>query len=476
MTRLYRPTLHDLRVFHVPAAEQQAIAYVEAALEHIAAVVSVEDAGELREELEGRRDQTFARDLRYPLVRSRDFYPVRGCEPLTVAFFAYLEGVDLLVHIIWHLDDEADRQLFTELQRRVWSGPTDGLDRDLGQGLLLSAVVESGADTGVGLAERILTPYARPEGGLVELPLQLQPDGATLYVPARMPMREDPHVAVLLYTDREAEASPAADRFVTVEWPLLVLYQRRIDALYLGEYRDGLGDALRDAGTTLRRELAERFAPHPGRPAGAPALLAASNPSTAQQALAHLSGPQYRLLERLGEAERCAYEATVNLDNLRRLLRASPVLRPTGTPEGREGRDEVPASIPLLRRARQMVDQMETDIAAARLLAERAERAVDVIQTQADVLEATYERLLSFIIGVVGTALAVGEVVDPTTARVLYREWGLGVLWEAVGLAPLGPEDADEVLLGVRLLCMGIAMAIAWTLISLSVAGKQLTR
>jgi hypothetical protein len=451
---LYRPTLHQIHALHWHhAGLEAAFACVADGLEHVARVVAPEAAQALRRQLGlARRHGLHPRDARYPLVRSADLYPVPEHTPLRAAFFAYQDGTALLLHFMWHWDGDGDVKTFQALRTWLWSPAGQEVRGDLGEGLLLTAALQEPATDDEALAREMLAPFEGLEGSLTRLPL----NGATLYVHLRAPLHPTRWPAVILFDSPEVERGRAADRLVTVEWPLVVLYHLRVERLYLEEYRQQVVPRLVRQGPALRRALEATFAQSTNGPEGnpEPELLASSDLKQMQRALIRLSGPQYALLDALSAAERCAHDGRRDMRNLEEAMRSALATPLTDT--GLAAADAEATVAALTRRARHFVAQIEADASEARALAERAARAVDVLRTQADIIEADYERRLNWVIGLVGTAIAMAQLVDERVARALYSlVLARPLAW--VGI-PLGSGDSDAVILLIRVLAVFLSL------------------
>jgi len=460
-TRLYRPTLHQIYALHWHhAGLEEAFACVGEGLQHVGHAIEAPAAQELQAQLEAaRRRGLHPRDARAPLVRSDALYPVPGEAPLRAAFLAYQDGTALLIHLIWHWDGEGDETTFRQLCTRRWDPQCQGAPGELGEGWLLTAALQEPVADELALARKILSSVVEEVGTLTRLPLT----GAALYVPARRPLYPAPWPAVLLFESPEVERSRAADRLVTLEWPLVVLYHLRVERVYFDRYRPQVVPQLIRHGPALRRALETTFTPLTDgtQSEGEPALLARRHVGELQRALTRLSGPQYALLKAISDAERCAHDARRDLRNLEEAVRSALSLPLKNTPS--TAADVERSIVELLRPARHYVAQMETDATEARTLAERVARAVDVLRTQADIIEADYERRLNWVIGLVGTAIAMAQLVDQHVARVVARtlyELGLQRLLTRVGIA-LPPPDSDGVILLVR----GLAVLLSLLLV-----------
>ncbi len=410
MSSLYRPTIHQIHV--LPAAGETAcFAWTEAALNHLARWVSAEEVQPLRDQLAAARERGQPeRDARVALVRSHALYPVPDDSPLCAALFAYWEGASLILHFIWHWDGDGDASIFAALREFLWQPPSD-LTEHAGEGLLLTAALKEEVDDRAALAEALLKELSQRSTALAALTLR----GATLHVPRRRSLTPAAYPAVLLFDDSEVEKTPAADRFATVIWPLVVLYTLRVEGVYLRAYRNTVDTRLREGGEALSQRLDALFGEEAGNEHG---LF--SSPEPAQAALASLMTAQHRLYQALAEAEEQIQNARRDLVNLTEIL--SEALTP--------GQERLPltASFPetAIRQvsapARRMVAQMEADAAQARVWAERAAHAVDALRTQADLLQARYEWSLNWVIGLVGSAIAAAQLVDTDMARNL-RAW-----------------------------------------------------
>ncbi len=446
MPSLYRPTVHQIQV--IPETGENAVARVEAALDHLARWIPTEEVAHLRNQLAAACIQEQpARDARIALVRSRALYPVPDHFPLRVAFFAYREGVSLILHFIWHWDGDGDEGTFAILRDFLWRPPPD-LAEHAGEGLLLTAALKEEVDDRAIVAEALLSTLGQRPTALALLTLR----GATLHVPRRRPLTPATYPAILLFDNPEIEEASASDRFATVVWPLVVLYTLRVEQVYLRVYRNHIDTRLREEGEVLCRRLEELFGRESGR---------FFSPRPAQAALTSLIAAQHRLYQTLAEAEAQLRDVQRDLANL------TDILAETLT----TGKEPLTAYSPevmvrlVSAPVRRMVNQMEADVAQARVWAEQAAHGVDALRIQADLLETNYEWVLNWVIGLVGTAIAMAQLVDSAAAKVLRAWLNAGLAW--LHISHRIPEDHAGVLV-VRVFVMLLAMLIVAVLLKIT--------
>ena len=450
----YRPTLHQFYVFHWAEASERLFDYIAQALQHLAPQLPADAQQALNDELERKRGRNFEHDKRFPFVRSQRLYPVTNHPDLYVAFFAYQEGPDMLLHFIWHLKKEAPDDYFTQqLSQYLWPGPQHEALGQLGESILLSAVIQDNTLDQQALATQLSRHFTHPESNVSPIALNLN-GAATLYIQSQIPLNQKRSGAILFYESPQSEASSLADQLVTVEWPLIILYQLRLEQLYLKRYRNHLFEPMLNQNRALRKILAEHFAtPSEGQLSP---LFTSQNLKKIQRALTQLSGPQYHQLETLNQVEGCAQEAQLELKNLIQQLERSSAFQQSNWQ-------------PIIYQAEHYHDQLASDISSARHLAERASQAIQLLQTQADLLGTASDRQLNFIIGITGTALAVGQLIDNETAELLYVvvDTLIGILWQSAGLPPLTEENKTLILASVRLIIILLSILLAWLLLSI---------
>ena len=468
MIRLYRPTVHQIVILDREVLEwTEALQLCGAALETLSGFLAGPIVDGLRAQLAQAQRRVPALDARYPVVRGGGLQPAVDDERLRLGYWAYQEGTALFLHTICLWDDEADAHLFARrlcpLARQLHPHPP--APGHLGTAYLLTAALPDGSS----LTEEREKELVRAILGDTELAERLRRGrlpGVTFFVDPLDLLEEAPIREVLLFDDPEVEDTPAVGRLALVEWPLISLYRLRLRRLYLAQHRQGLAREMeaRIAGLVeaLRRSLG-RASEHRGQ--RIPALLACPNLSRLQDALTAIGGPQYGLLEVLAGAEELLSSARLDLENLERATARLMSLQPKegGRPASPREVEEVAET--LMERLRRDIAQMDAELVPARQVAERAARAVDVMKTLADILEAGYERRLNWVIGLVGTALAVGQLVDERAARALYN-LGLDRLLLRMGI-PLGSGDRDPVILLIRGLAVFLSLLAVGALLRL---------
>jgi hypothetical protein len=445
---LYRPTLHQVRVFNLdPVDPPVMLAVLRTAVEHVAQVLAPEAATALRDQVAPSRQLSLQpRDVRYPLVRSTSLYPVLNQAPLHAALLAYQDGSSLLLHCIWHWDGEGDEETIRRLLTRRWSGPSEGVTGDRGESLLLTTVPLAGKECGSTHAAALFGLIAPP----TEMPLlPLTLDGATLYVQQwQLPELQARWPALLLFHDREAEASAAADRLVTVDWPLVALYHLRLEHC-LQDYRERVAPEIQRRMEVMSTALAQVFTPS-GTNQQPPRVLTTADPNRLQDAVERLAEPQYALLETLGEAESVQHYVRRELENMQRRIAQLPMIASATAMAPGTTADTLQAA--LAGRAQHGLRQIEADVAQVQHQAERrTARAVEVLRTRTEIIDTLYDRLRNWVIGLLGVLLTLGQVLDKDVAKLLYTDFGVGRVWEYLGGMPLS-QAQDRVLLYIRLL------------------------
>ena len=458
----YRATLHQFWLFHWAEAEEQVFTYIEDALKQLAEKLPTDAYRALWAELSSKKGRKFEHDIRFPFVRSETLYPVANPanqEPLYVAFFAYQEGPDMLLHFIWFLDGQASADYFTQtLGEHLWTGPkkADGTPVErLGESILLSAVVEDREFDQSSAAMQLVQHFSHGESDIHALPVHLN-GNATLYIQAQTPLNQTRSTTLLFYESKKSEESEEADQFATVEWPLVVLYQLRLEHLYLKRYRASLRRSLIQQNRTLRQVLNQHFATSDKQQL--PRVFRDGSLRTNQQALNALSGPQYHQLERLKQAEEYAEVMQLELENLSQTLQRSNAFQ----------HDDWQ---PITYQAQQDKKQLQSDITATRHLTERASSAITILQAQTDLLGTSNDRKLNFIIGIVGTALAVGQLVDTNAAAHLYDMTAcllnLSSAWHPFSLPALTETNKMTYLVATRFIATCLSIPIAWAVLTL---------
>jgi hypothetical protein len=445
---LYRPTLHQVRVFNLdPVDPPVLLAVLRAAVEHVAQVLAPEAATALRDQVAPSRQLSLQpRDARYPLVRRTVLYPVLNQAPLHAALLVYHDGIGLLLDCIWHWDGEGDEETIRHLLTRRWSGPSEGVMGDLGESLLLTAVPPAGKECGATHAAALFHLIAPP----TEMPLlPLTLDGATLYVQQWQLPDQARWPALLLFHDRETEASAAAARLVAVDWPVVALYHLRLEH-YLQDYRQRVAPDLQRCMEDMSKALAEVFTPSGTNKQQPPRVLTTADPNRLQDAVERLAEPQYALLEILGEAESVQHHVRRELENIQRRIAQLPMVASATAMAPGATADILQAA--LAGRAQHGLRQIEADVAQVQHQAERrTARAVEVLRIRTEIVDTLYDRLRNWVIGLLGVLLTLGQVLDKDVAKLLYTDFGVGRVWEYLGGMPLS-QAQDRVLLYIRLL------------------------
>ena len=458
---LYRPTLHQIRVFDREQVDSQMLlTVVRDAVEHIAHILAPEDAEALRSQVAPDRPLHLPpRQARYPLVRSTALYPVPGRTPLKAALLAYQEGTSLLLHCTWHWDGEGNAETVRLFLTQRWPGGAALQSHDRGESLLLTAVPTDGKACEASYARPLFAHLVPPEAAAI--PLQdLVLDGATLYVQQWLLPRQAPWPALVLFHDRDTEASPAADRLATVDWPLIALYHLRLEH-YAQEYRERVAPALEQRLVAMRDTLKAVFTPPGQQPLAH--VLTTPDPHRLQRALVCLAQPQYALLDTLGAAENAQHHVRRELENLQQRLAHLPLVAVPGTLAPVATTDRLQAT--LAGRARQALRQIEADVAQVKHQAEqRTARAMEVLRTRNDILSTLYDKQRNWLIGLVGIFLALAQVLDKEVARVLYTYGGVERVWLFLGGTPVAwsQNPDDPRLFYIRLgIIVGLTLVLA---------------
>jgi len=103
--------------------------------------------------------------------------------------------------------------------------------------------------------------------------------------------------------------------------------------------------------------------------------------------------------------------------------------------------------------------QIEVDLSYDHNLADQVRDAIETLRTQADILEAGYERRLGIIVAILGTALAAGEALSDTIAK---------LIWQWFRLAPPNVSPSEQALVFTRILVMLGSGLLTWLLITLA--------
>jgi len=455
MSHLYRPTVHQLRVLDRLLLDwSTALREVEAVLDWLTPHLGKSDVAELRAQLDSARCESPSIDARYWAVQSRHFLATSDEPGLRVRFLAYQEGGALLLHTAWLWDGQAGVERFA---RTPCPPQRDSPSRGhLGVAYLWTAALAEGhppADE-----DRLLQAILELAGGSTCRPRVRLP-GLILVANLLDQLREASLQDVALFDSPRVAKSLAVGHLTLVEWPLWSLARLRLRHLYLAEHHRRLLPALQstseDVASALGRTVGQRDR------IGQPILLVRPQLGKLQGALITLSGPQYQMLELLADAEKRLRAAYLELGNLERSIARAvgALLAQAGEAKPAELRTELDEV--LTGYLRRDVAQTDADLLPFRHLAERATRSFEVLATQADILEAVYERRLNWVIGVVGIALAMLQIVNKAAAQVIYECLGMGRLWEALGGLPLGQKPDDLVLPFVHISIISILLLVS---------------
>jgi hypothetical protein len=379
------------------------------------------------------------------LLSLPDLYPVTGDELLKLTLLAHQEADSLVIHWLWFYPGRAHPAVFWEqIRPRLWSPPEADLLL-LGESCYLTAVVEEGsAPARKELAGQILRGWLGPDTfPQVQDLAEVEWPVGHLYLDLDGPQR--PRVAgppvlytVLFYPNSQIEDSDRVGQLVYQELPLLELYRHKVYFLYRQEYQGHLRPAL-DEGQGRLSQLLEDLRREPPR-----SILRGKDLGRLQRALTDLAGPYFRVSATLAEANQLHQTVQVNLENVGRALgRIAPGMALALWPE------------PLARMGR----QIEVDLSYDHNLADQVRDAIETLRTQADILEAGYERRLGIIVAILGTALAAGEALSDTIAK---------LIWQWFTLAPPNVSPSEQALVFTRILVMLGSGLLTWLLITLA--------
>jgi hypothetical protein len=483
MSHLERLGLHQIIVLNLAAAPQRPASDVAAAAKYIAGMLDSQDATRFLQGLALDRAGDWQPDVQYSLVRNAQFHPVIGKDPIRIGFRAYQDGEAVIIHLIWYWPASGSVDTFARLWSCHWPVPQVAAPGYVGQGLLWTAgrseARDDEQDSSNDSAEQLARATMRVCG---QEPAHLTPlllPGAALYTALHGPMRRHDWPTVLFFENAAIENSLAADRWVLDEWPMVVKYALLMEHIYLQDYRvkvlPELVSTCQQLTTALQATFATRDKPEKGKeealsaatPMGmafrgatpmVPDVLATTDPSAVEVALSRLGGPQHLLLTALGEGERLKREARRYLRNMEDHLQRLPVLDPNRDATAWASEKTV---LSVTTRARHWADQIDAGVGEAHDLGERGANAIAVLNTQAQAVGATHERLLNEVIAVVGAGLGAAQLFDTDAARVLYG----GLLILSDWPANQQPTEADLFLL--RFLAVVLTSVLAWIIFRL---------
>ena len=433
--KIHRPSIHQLRVLEWSEAGRDAT-FSELAehIEHMAQWLPENVTSSWRNQLANVEASNIleSRDLRAEIIGSADFSPTLKDSRIKAALFAYQEGTSVLMHSIWTFGGQSDVTWFERIASRLRYSMR-GLQGHLGEGLLFTGV-PIGSKHWVDTAQQLL--------GLPAVPIPM--NGCTFFVPDRLPLQLNVWRAVLFFNTVHGEQSLAAGRLVTLEWPRIVQYHRRLDHMYLDIYRSGVATQHASREKNLRDVIGAAFAK------GDDQHIGSSRPS---EDLVRIAGAQYSLLQALGEAERLGHEARREYENL---IRETHCLASVTIPAARDdGADSIPAVATRTRiendastalmviadRGRHFVEQILSDVAAMKISVETADRALTDLRTQADIAVTAYTRRLSWIVAIIGLVAALPVIIDNGLAIQLYKVGGFDGLSRHIFGSRLPVED-----------------------------------
>jgi len=357
------------------------------------------------------------------------------------------DGLLLLLAAHWDVSDVTPEQATEQLQGLRWLFPADVDCLQWGTWLLWSGIAPLQDSDG---ARRLLVRWGEPGVLLTPLPLplgilhiDLSPRSAGVH-----PL----HRRAVLWLTPQTEESPELVRLWRDQWPLLTLYQHKADYFFWRDYRAVRLETLKQC----RRQLEEALIRT--RP-----VLHSPHPSPLQEAVVRVDRPYADHNLHYAAATELLAAAQINLENLGRVARRIVALRPEQGAVANNGEMLAATAEALQEQARRDVRQLEADLQFHRLLLERADRAVDILRTQADILEAQYERWLILAGSFLGSVLAAAELIGNEETTTLWH------------LLPWVAPDArlsQSGLLGARLLIMlliGLLFSLlAWLLVNMA--------
>lgn len=353
----------------------------------------------------------------------------------------------LLLAAYWDVSDVTPEQATEQLQGLRWAFPADADCLQWGTWLLWSGIAPLQEGEG---ARRLLVRWGEPEAPLTPLPLPF----GTLHIDLgpRLVGVHPLHRRAVLWLTPQTEESPELVRLWRDQWPLLALYQHKADYFFWRDYRALRIESLRRGRQRLEEALLSTRS-----------VLHSPHPAPLQKAVVRVDRPYGDHNVRYAAATELLAAAQINLENLARVTRRIVAPRRNERAVATSGAMLAATAEALQEQARRDVRQLEADLRFHRLLLERADRAVDILRTQADILEAQYERWLILAGSFLGSVLAAAELIGNEETQMLWH------------LLPRVAPDAQLShfgLLGARVLIMlliGLLFSLlAWLLVSIA--------
>lgn len=468
MMRIHRPTVHQVRVCSWDAINNaQTSRHIKSFVDAAAAQLPDSAAAALRKQVQLIKlvDKSERR-----LLAKCGPYEVRDGAPLRMAVRIWQSGADLILHLIWRYPDSRDLDAIEAIGAggRLLAPSTE--DNWLGDGLLATAATgPSAADN-----ERQLANI----GAALMRGLEANPAGAgtaegirlgagTLFVTGGLSPTQKVWPAALLFDTAEMDADPddsdvdanvGADRDAGVEetttfalmlWPLVVQYRLRLLRSF-ELFRRSEASLLRETAAQVDSLLGTDFKDLGG-------LMDSDSPAQAEAALARLGAAQHLLLHALGLCEQREAAMRRDLESLLRhaaQLPAFPVhtgaVAVVASSASRLALEE--QTVGNLRLA---LEHVSADTEQGRLTATRAARALEILNTQSNLLGARYSRWVTFLLGAIGVALTLGQLVTQEAARWLYDWTVLGRAWDTFSGRPIAEGLQSIELVLFRLAVIG---------------------
>lgn len=439
-----RPAFHQLHLFDWTACEEP-LKWIEQLLTELKEKINEEDSHLWQVEWESKKEHQLERHRRHSLIRSESFYALAEQPTMKVAFFAYQDGTALLLHTICYLGGEVQEDTFTdEFRALLYSSIPRDTKGYLGEARLLSLLIkEYSAHEQRLLAQQLADRFLNQESQLEALSLTL-PTDATFYTQSSGLFDNSIPGGILLYHDSNAEATIEADHFISVTWPMLLFYQQMIKEDYLNEYVNKLETRLKQANQQLTQTLEQH-----GQAKTWHSL------KKAQRELNILSTVQQIHLDTLTETEQLLHGLSMNLKHLKQLLQRAPLLQ------------NHPQQSLFTHQAQQYHDQLDHDMQNARLTLSRTNSTIELLDTYAGIMQARYERWLTLMIGVLGIAFLVGQLVEERGATYLYALLYFDRWLPYIPYLNYPTPDTDPFVFAFRLLLTLLAAFVAWVVMSI---------
>lgn len=325
---------------------------------------------------------------------------------------------------------------------------------------------------------------------LVDTLQEVRMEGGTFFF-SRESAAMRPWPAVLLFDSEEMESSPEVGRYLLQEWPVTVMYALRIanhsaplvtesevlrsqstrmlnvlDPYLAGVNPPGTSQTTPGSGSAPRKRAREQ--------ARDSKILHAQSPEYLQKALNQIQEPKVALIRSTASVERKRMVIQNDLESLERHAHMLSHMRTTASSAGLGASSaEHLVLLDILSAAWSGgLRQIDANLKWAQHMLEEAASASTLLQTQADILEAQFERKLAMGVGIVGVLLALGQIIDAQVTSVVYCTW-LGAVWEALGLPQPGTLVPDRPLLWFRLTIIVVLWALFSMLVTQWVRGQR---